>query len=212
MAQVIRIDDFKQELNKAKRLRNNLKNSIPEQYRTIGEMLSICEASTLRVGVPWLAPNKDGKELNKKFFYPLNDFVKSSLLSVQTETLINYCEDLSALNINELEKEESNILGNEDNKSLNIPNLKAHQRYYFCFVVLAVLFSSSTFISLLLNSSFSAAIVVSVVTSIPASLLAIFPCLEVQRRVSFYILLSKEISRRQGTDSTGGIGVVAQGT
>jgi len=74
------------------------------------------------------------------------------------------------------------------------------------------LFLSSTFISLVLNPSFSAAIAISIVTSIPAALLAIFPCLEVQRRVSFYILLSKEISRRQGTDSTGGIGIIAQGT
>ena len=200
MAQVIKIDDFKQEFNKTQ----GLKNSIPKQYRTIGEMLSICEVSTMKVGVPWLAPNKEGKELNKKFFYPLNDFVKSSLLSVQTETLVNYCEDLSALNLNDLDK--------EDSKCLNIPNLKPYQRYYFCFVVLAVLFLSSTFISLVLNPSFSAAIAISIVTSIPAALLAIFPCLEVQRRVSFYILLSKEISRRQGTDSTGGIGIIAQGT
>lgn len=204
MAQVIRIDDFKQELNK----RSHLKNSIPQQYRIIGETLNICEASTIKVGVPWLPYNKENKELNKKFFYPLNDFVKSSLLSVQTETLVNYCEDLNALNLSDTD----DALNNEDSKCLNIPNLKAYQRYYFCFVVLAVLFLSSTFISLLINSNFSAAIAVSIVTAIPAALLAVFPCLEVQRRVSFYILLSKEISRRQGTDSTGGIGIIAQGT
>ena len=207
MGQVIKIDDFKQEL---KRL-SSLKNSIPEQYKSIGEALSICEISTIKVGVPWLPPskapskavnkavNKESKEINKKFFYPLEDFIKASLSAVQTETLISYCEDLSSL-------------GSEDNDSLHIPNLKPHQRYYFCFVVIVVLFSSSTFISLLLNSSISAALAVSVITAIPAGLLAIFPCLEIQRRVSFYILLSREISRRRGSDSTGSIGIIPQGT
>jgi len=195
MGQVIKIDDFKQEL---KRL-NSSKNSIAEQYRTIGETLSICEISTIKIGTPWLPPSKESKELNKKFFSPLKDFIKASLSGVQTETLISYCEDLSSL-------------GSEDNESLHIPNLKLHQRYYFCFVVIVVLFSSSTFISLLLNSSISAALAVSAITTIPAGLLAIFPCLEIQRRVSFYILLSREISRRRGSDSTGSIGIIPQGT
>lgn len=195
MGQVIRIDEFKHEFKKNPSNTNNL----AEQYKTIAETLSICEIATIKIGVPWLPPTTESKELNKKFYHPLKSFVRSSLISVQTETLINYCEDLSSLD-------------SADNQCLNIPSLKFHQRFYFCFVVLIVLSLLSTFISLVLGLSFSSAIAISVITAIPASLLAVFPCLEVQRRVSFYILLSKEVYRRRGNDSTGNTGIIAQGT
>ena len=183
MGELIYIDDFKHE-----KAPNAKKHNIAEQYRTIGETLEICEVTSLRAGVPWLPPNKSRKEIIKKYQPPLEDFIKTSLVSVSTETLDHYCEDLNSFTFN-------------NSESLCIPILYPIERFFFCFVVFVFLFTLSLALGIFLGTAKGATLVMSFMTATPATLLAAFPCLEVQRRSNFYFLLNKELSRRRGSNS-----------
>lgn len=185
MGDLIHIDDFKQDPQKNPRIK---KPCINEQYRTIGETLEICEAATFRVGVPWLPPSSKRKKTLKTYEGPIEDFIKTSLVSVSTETLDHYCEDL-------------NSFSSENSTSLSIPLLYPGERFFFCLVVFLILFTFSLAIGIFLGSTKSATLVMSFTTAIPAALLAAFPCLEVQRRSSFYYFLNKELNRRLGRNS-----------
>ena len=189
MGVLIRIDDFKQDQQRAILTRNN---PFSEQYRIIGETLSISEVVTIRVGVPWLPPGQKQKELSKQYHGPLEDFIRSSLVSVSTETLDHYCEDLNSF-----------ATEPDNNDSLYIPSLCPAERFFFCLVVFLILFTTSLALGLLLGSTRSATLTLSIITSIPAALLAAFPCMEIQRRSSFYYFLNKELNRRRGASSPG---------
>lgn len=189
MGVLINIDDFKEEQLRAVHSR---KTPLGEQYRMIGHTLSVCEAATFRVGVPWLPPSDRQKELSNYYKGPLEEFIRTSLVSVSTETLDHYCEDLNSF-APELEQ----------NESLHIPSLYPGERFFFCLVVFLILFTTSLALGLLLGSTKSATLTLSIITSIPAALLAAFPCMEIQRRSSFYYFLSKELNRRRGANSSG---------
>lgn len=181
MGVLIKIDDFKHE-----KLATSKPKGISEQYRIIGETLGICETATFRVGVPWLPPSANRKEIS--YQGPVEDFIRVALVSVSTEALDHYCEDL-------------NTFTSENSDSLFIPILYPGERFFFCLVVFLILFTTSLALGFSLGSTKSAALVMSFITAIPAALLAAFPCLEVQRRSSFYYFLNKELSRRRGRSS-----------
>ena len=81
MGQVIHIDDFKHGHSRA----NLHKCSIPEQYKIIGETLTISEVASMRSGVPWLPPSNQRRKLNQQYSQPLNHFLKLSLKPIFNE-------------------------------------------------------------------------------------------------------------------------------
>jgi hypothetical protein len=63
-------------------------------YATIGECLSVAEASSLQVGIPYLVPSAHLHALRLKRHGVLGDFVRSSLVTVPTWAICSYVDDL----------------------------------------------------------------------------------------------------------------------
>jgi hypothetical protein len=171
---------------KIRPLRNELIN---EHYRLIGEILSICEAGSLIVGVPWLPPSSATQELAEKFESPLADFVKLSLVTVNTNTLELYCDDL-----------ESCVSSSATADSLFIRSLPMLERHSFCvlFSVFAGCLSYWSSVSFGLGFATSLLISLSVATAFFAVLVTF--CSESHRLYSFHCLLEHELMRRKGLD------------
>jgi len=170
--------------------KNNQKPNLKtNQYETIGTTLCIAEASIIKVGIPWLPPTKERRELIKQYHSPINDFIRVSLVCVSTKTLESYCDDLETFQ--------------KDNKSfedLFIEEIKGIDRFAssgFLFVALA--FFTFSF-CIMLKTGYSAAVALSLLSATPAALLAMFSCNELQRRANFHSLLYKELLRRRGQD------------
>lgn len=170
---------------------------VTQQYQTLGETLTICEIATWRTGIPFLPPNKRRRSLLKKYEGPLDEFVRISLVCVSTKTLDSYCEDLDTIDP-----------AQESGQLLFIDQVSLFERFFVCAIVLATLFFLSLCVCTLLGISIVGAAVLALLAAIPASLLAMFSCMEIQRRASFYALLTREIMRRRGQDDPNSSGVL----
>ena len=182
VAAVIKLDDKPLNFGEHKR-----SEQFREQYHMIGRLLNICEAGSFAAGVPWLPPTRAVRTLAKDYCGPLSRMVRLSLLSVSTNVLESYCEDLEPL----FKERNTDIC-------LYIRPLSIFERSSFpasvfvaiFFLTAALLFSAGL---PFLNSSLAVAAA--------ASLLAMSFCIESQRRYSFYNILYRELLRRKGIDN-----------
>jgi hypothetical protein len=162
---------------------------LTQQYQTLGETLTICEIATWRTGIPFLPPNKRRRALLRKYEGPLDEFVRISLVCVSTKTLDSYCEDLDTIDPE-----------HDSGSLLFIDQVSHFERFFVCALVLVTLFTVTICVCTLLGLSIFAAGVLALLAAVPASTLAMFACMEIQRRASFYVLLSRELMRRRGQD------------
>ena len=170
--------------------------NVAAKYRVIGDALSIAEAATIHVGIPWLPPTAPVRERQEKFEAPLEDFIQLSVTEVPTSTLESYCDDLEQL---PPDKPSGELLGLAELSFLE------HHSLAFLFLGAAFVCSlvSLNFATGTLAIGISAACLFSGVAGfIGASLTS-----ETYRRASFYTVIAKEVARRGGRAGGQTIGI-----
>lgn len=164
-------------------------NAVLRQYNMIGEALTACEASSWRVGVPWLPPTTRVRRLPKITEGTCEDHLRYNLVGINTKVLESFCEDLD------------NLAGDAKSlESLHVPSLTANERKMFILIVALI----GGCVAYLLASSLSdSPLIVGLITLIAmvsAGLAAFATSTETYRRTSFSWLIEAEIRRRVGGD------------
>jgi hypothetical protein len=166
------------------------KRLMESQYCTIGQTLSMLEASLVRAGVPWIPPCSRVSELKRKLSDPLEDILKVELVNVQTSALESYIDDLESLPPTPSSSEQ-----------LYLTLLRPWER--FCFA--AILGIVSVSFGLCGSLSFAASIATIVLsvgfTTMAGVMVGTVLCSEGYRRASFQSLLALELMRRSGHTS-----------
>lgn len=161
---------------------NYPESNLVEQYKQIGKVLGIGEASSFKIGVPLLAPTRQVRSRRQRIDCSLEYFLRYNLVGVNTESLNLYIEELE---------------GEASYEALFIPVITASERWacpvimILCslVIVLGISFASPTGLiwegglSLILSAAF---------------LTAVFFSSDFYRRLSFVLLLKKEARRRAG--------------
>ena len=158
----------------------------------IGETLMVAEAANWGIGVPWLPPTATVRRLAKKCDSPLDEFVRLSLVSVNTTILEEYCDDLETC-----PPDESSA------KLLHLRLLSNPERFALCGMFFLMTFGVCGAGAIWLGTSSHLAFFSATLTATAAGALAAFCCLEPQRRSALNALLYREISRRKGNDPDG---------
>lgn len=169
--------------------KTSYKEALGRYYRLIADCLNISEAGCIQAGVPWLPPTRGTRELSGKFQGPLPEFVRLSLVGVNTTVLELYCDDLE------------NLAPTSKNLSrLFIRRLSAVERYAMSFFLFFAVLCLSLLATNWLNFAPSARVSVSIVLAGLAFISGIFLSSDAQRRASFHCLLYNELLRRRGLD------------
>lgn len=160
------------------------------RYAEIGRVLLICEASCYSAGIPWLPPIKEVRQRIRLFDPPLTDFVRISLLGIETPTLECYLSDLAATD-------------QEDSAALDIPPPSPLARYSLSVVLFGILFSANCLLYRALGYNVAESLFGSFSLGLVGAAIGIVAASEVLRRRSFYLLIEKEILRRRGAGIDG---------
>lgn len=161
-------------------------------YREIGDALLIAESSFLAVGVPWLFPTNSVRQKRAKNSLADDaatpaEFFKVMLVSVPTNSLESYLEDLTALPLNR-----------HGAKALGIDGVTLLERSALpiaAFVCCFLLVYLGSIVSKLENH---VAYGFAAVGGAMSALLTISSSFERNRRRSFYWHLNEELMRRHG--------------
>jgi SNF2 family DNA or RNA helicase len=156
--------------------------SLRDQYETIRDLLGIVEASTLEVGVPFLFPTKRILKRKKIYQKPLDEFIRFSLVTAHTRTLILYRDELNDL-----------TTGSE-----LFPSISKVERYGIMLTITAIVYLILTRTLLIW---FQSVLLLSLAYLISGIILGVIVLSagDVYRRTTFANLLSREIQRRKGT-------------
>jgi len=157
------------------------------QYETIGETLLSCEASCHRIGIPWLPPTTYTQKLVKQFDPPLEDYIRYSMVTVSTKTLVSYCDDL-----------EDAELTIEAAEQLHIAPPSVLERYAFAVLVFGILFAADYMLINLLTIPAYVAIGSSLIVALCGATACLMLSTEQHRRKTFHWILSHELDRRHG--------------
>ena len=98
-----------------------------EQYITIGQVLTILEASQFRVGIPCLLPTQIVRNSRHKINEPIEEYLRVNLANIKTEILESYIEDLRNLPLN-----------NESNSALGLSSPSDTERYGVITLFIAI--------------------------------------------------------------------------
>lgn len=164
------------------------------QFKTIADTLLAIEYYVPWIGIPYLPKTIPREKTSKDFFYPENDYLKASLITVQSPIII---EAIEVIKNKKSEQLEANILLN------SLRNLSLFDKITFPLisgiVVFILCYSSLAPFSLDPNRR----IIASLVSGIGSLVTASFFYLEEIRFFFFTKLLDEEILRRSGklTDS-----------
>jgi hypothetical protein len=161
-------------------------------FKTIGETLSICEAGSYLVGIPWLPPTSYVNKIAKQFYLPLADFVKINLVGVPTSQIERYCEDL----------EQSIQNNNHQNTEFYLYSPTTFEKLTFCLIFTGIFFSADLLICLILFGTISTSLVYACITGLIVFGFCLAISREENRYKSFLSLLQKELMRRKGFDLT----------
>ncbi len=167
--------------------RTPLQNSLNKHYEVIGQTLLICEASSWRVGIPWLPPTDNVVKYRKSLSEPLESFVQCSLVTVTTDALECYCDDLESTDLDDAKK-----------SRLFLRTPPALERYALGGMVfvglLALCFGLCFLARLSIGTGFGLAVVAALLPAIVAA-----ACSSENSRISSFLwLLDQEILRRRG--------------
>lgn len=169
--------------------RTHRKENVSAHYEEIGRTLSICEASCFKAGVIWLPPNKTVRSLRNKYEKPIENFIRYSLSTVNTDSLELYCDDLENLPFTD-----------DSSQSLSLRILPLGERFAFCILVAIFIFIFCSLSAYWLKVGSITSMFGILIASLLAAAGSTVFCSEPQRRYSFYTLLNRELSRRRGTD------------
>lgn len=171
-----------------------------DAYAQIGRMLLIAEAATTSIGIPWVPPTRRTRALASEFSEPLKDFVRTSLVTVNTAALESYAEDLEGL------PQDENAA-----RHLHIGGLSGFERYMLNVVLFAGCFGLFFLSALWVRASIGVAIGLSLVTAFLVTMVSSYVCSEENRRATFHWLVFEELMRRRGMDQSEAtpIGVLA---
>ena len=164
---------------------------ITMQYPTIGETLLTCEAACHRVGIPWLPPTENVRRRSSQYEGPLEDFIRYSLVTVSSKTLVSYCDDLETSGPNSTEAEQ-----------LSIPYPTPSERYAFPALVFGILFATDFLLCRIAGVPFAVSIVSSAIIGLLGGATCAALCIELHRRKTFHWLLVREVMRRSGQDES----------
>ncbi len=174
-------------------LRSTNESRFQELYQTIGKTLSNLEASTIKVGIPWLPPTKNVRAHHVEFDSSVDEYIRSELVGVSTHALESYAEDLET-------KATKPRNSKKERFNLHLYQPTFIERYaltgsvfIFCFILL---FASLTVVT----KSLSLAILVAPLISVAIGSILRTLSSEPIRLYSFHQLLLKEILRRRGQD------------
>ncbi len=160
-----------------------------QHYSTIGHCLSICEASSMRVGVPWVFPSRQVQALVREYTPPLDEFVQYSLSNVNTATIEAYREEMLSSSVS---AEEDSVLG--------LAPLSFLERYACCVLAPAIVSGLTAAASAWLEFNFHSNTAMFSGCALFAVLAMLYFCDNRQRLKSFAIVLEREINRRKGLD------------
>ena len=162
-------------------------SDIAQQYQLVGKTLLICEASAFRVGIPWLPPTRRVLRYRQNLGSPVEQYVRYSLVTVNTDTLESYLEDLDTLSSDP-----------KRNHLLHLQSPTPFERYAFG-ILLFITFFISLFCSLAsMSPNFTAALSIAGIFALLASLAGFVFSSETSRLTSFYWVLEEEVLRRRG--------------
>lgn len=183
------IDRFEPEPKRDPRAEASANDKLLLKYREIGLALQACEAKSLRVGIPWLPPTARVCELRRTVDVPVDEFLRTHLAAIGTETLDSYCDDLETL---------PNVA--ESSALLGISGATKFERIGFIAASVTLIF----FIGLMLLTTLGIKSVVmcslfSFFAAATFGALSITMTTDSYRRDSFCWIISKEILRRSGS-------------
>jgi hypothetical protein len=186
-----------------KRSTNELEERLAH-YQLIGRTIRVCEAGSLKVGIPWLPPTAHVRDLRLALDQSVPEYIRTALIGVPTQTLESYCDDL-----------ESWPADNRTSGDLGISLYSPIERYALSIVTFIILSAvagltlelartssvlSLSMLSMVMGSMFAGTVM----------LLSAMLSSEGYRRASFCWLISREIQRRHGGDpnnATANIGI-----
>ena len=162
-------------------------------YRVIGSTLTACEASFWKVGIPWLPYTAKQISLRKKpEGESVDTFIRLNLVSVPSDSLSCYLEDLESLPISS--KSSSTLSIRRPSLSERAPFFAAS--IFSCLALAAIL-------HFYLLQSFVAPTLLALVAGWLGLTIALTTCSDPFRRFSFYRALSSELARRSGSSGSG---------
>ena len=161
----------------------------PEDISTISNLLMTLESVHISVGIPVLPIQGKRLELKEKFFSPMNEFIKVSLVNINTVKLNLYCEILENHSCSEVlyDNIEESLKVNSFVDRIFFPLIVSFLTFIFIFSILSgnIQEFNSTFLS-------------SIFCALGSSTGASFTVLDSYRYKTFCGILKNEISRRQG--------------
>lgn len=169
------------------------KEKLIEHYRTIGQALLVCEASSLRVGIPWIAPVGEVVKRRYEVGTRPENYIRETLVTVSTNCLQIYVEDL--------EKPQEEAPGDSE---LNIELRSWIERYSFSTACAAASMFVGIAAAVYLFPSALAGLILGMVMLVLGYLLGQSYSTSASRRLSFRRLLMNEIMRRRGINPLGG--------
>jgi len=162
---------------------------VAEAYRQIGRTLLVAEASTFSIGIPWLPATPRAEKLRTEFSPPLRDFVRLSLLGVNTNFLESYLEDIEEL-----------APDRESERYLAIVGPRFFERYMLSGLLFSASFAVLMLASIWVKAAPSLVLGVSFLVSLIVAGISLFVCSEESRRSTFHWLIYEELLRRRGAN------------
>jgi len=162
-------------------------------YRVIGSTLTACEACFWKVGIPWLPyTSKQISLIKKPDGESIETFTRLNLVSVPSDSLSCYLEDLESLPISS--KSSSTLSIRRPSLGERLPFFAAS--IFSCLLLAAIL-------HLYLLQSLVAPTLLALVAGWLGLTIALITCSDPFRRFSFYRVLSAELARRSGSSGSG---------
>ena len=165
---------------------------LDEAYAQIGKLLLICEAATPSIGIPWIPPTQRTRGLRTQFEEPLKDYVRQTLVNVQTIFIESYAQDLENLRANEISA-----------RRLRINGLTTMERNALTAILFLVCFTLILVSTVYVNAGVGLGLGLGLLVASVVATVSSYVCAEESRRSTFHWLLLEEILRRKGIDQPG---------
>jgi hypothetical protein len=167
----------------------NKKDKMDYHTETVLNMWGTLECSVFWIGVPLLPLTAERRKRSKEFFHPLHDYIRSSLVLIPTQRLI------------EIEK----LIIQSDNNNQEISNqiskylaLTWYDKIYFPSISSSIVFTI-TFCSIYpLSHDMINTILPALTASVGSIITSMLFVLEDRRRENFRKIIQNEINRRKG--------------